>query len=217
MYVIEPPTPERVKYDIFDRVNRGGTQLNNQEMRNALYVGQATELLKELSKSKPFKNATGNGIKPTRMRDQYVILRFLAFYLLRTKRLNFKYKSNIDDLLAVAMKHINGLKKNEADALKDVFLMAMQRSYKALGSDGFRFPPTNVNRRPVNMALFEVVAYFFAVTDIETCNPEKLKAALDHLKQNFDKSGYFSSRVDSSSSVEYRFGEVERLSRELSC
>ena len=217
VYVIEPPTPERVKYDIFDRVNRGGTQLNNQEMRNALYVGQATELLKELSKSKPFKNATGNGIKPTRMRDQYVILRFLAFYLLRTKRLNFKYKSNIDDLLAVAMKHINGLKKNEADALKDVFLMAMQRSYKALGSDGFRFPPTNVNRRPVNMALFEVVAYFFAVTDIETCNPEKLKAALDHLKQNFDKSGYFSSRVDSSSSVEYRFGEVERLSRELSC
>jgi len=39
LYVIEPPTPERVKYDIFDRVNRGGTRLNNQEMRNALYSG----------------------------------------------------------------------------------------------------------------------------------------------------------------------------------
>lgn len=34
VYVIEPPTPERVKYDIFDRVNRGGTRLNSQEMRH---------------------------------------------------------------------------------------------------------------------------------------------------------------------------------------
>lgn len=217
VYVIEPPTPERVKYDIFDRVNRGGTQLNNQEMRNALYVGQATKLLAELSKSKPFKGATGNGIKSTRMRDQYVILRFLAFYLLRTHRLDFRYKSNIDDLLAETMKRINGVQKDEAEALKDVFQMAMQRSYKVLGAGGFRFAPTNVNRRPVNMALFEVIAYFFAVTDTEPCDPEKLKARLDELKNTFDQSGYFSSRVDSSSSVEYRFGEVEKLSRELEC
>ena len=40
-YIIQPPTPERVKYDIFDRVNRGGTPLNKQEMRNALYVDVA--------------------------------------------------------------------------------------------------------------------------------------------------------------------------------
>ena len=44
-YIIQPPTPERVKYDIFDRVNRGGTQLNSQEMRNALYIGTATKLI----------------------------------------------------------------------------------------------------------------------------------------------------------------------------
>ena len=34
--VIKPPTPDRIKFDIFDRVNRGGTRLNNQEMRNAI-------------------------------------------------------------------------------------------------------------------------------------------------------------------------------------
>ncbi|EAH6446963.1 DUF262 domain-containing protein, partial [Campylobacter jejuni] len=49
-YTIQPPTPEQVKFNIFDRVNRGGTRLNNQEMRNALYQGNSTELINELSK-----------------------------------------------------------------------------------------------------------------------------------------------------------------------
>ncbi|EDK4639149.1 DUF262 domain-containing protein, partial [Campylobacter jejuni] len=46
-YTIQPPTPEQVKFNIFDRVNRGGTRLNNQEMRNALYQGNSTELINE--------------------------------------------------------------------------------------------------------------------------------------------------------------------------
>ncbi|EDO8217856.1 DUF262 domain-containing protein, partial [Campylobacter jejuni] len=57
-YTIQPPTPEQVKFNIFDRVNRGGTRLNNQEMRNALYQGNSTELINELSKEECFKKAT---------------------------------------------------------------------------------------------------------------------------------------------------------------
>ena len=217
VYVIEPPTPERVKYDIFDRVNRGGTLLNSQEMRHALYVGHATELLQELSVSKPFKDATGHGIKPTRMRDEYVILRFFAFYLLRKRQLNFSYKSNMDDLLAATMKRINQMETPEREALKQVFLSAMERSHAVLGADGFRFAPTNVNRRPVNMALFEVIAYFFAVTDTASLDPVALKGSLNNLKRTLDQSGAFTSRVDSSTSVEYRFEKVELVARELAC
>ena len=43
--IIKYPTKDRVRFDIFDRVNRGGTPLNKQEMRNALYQGNATKLL----------------------------------------------------------------------------------------------------------------------------------------------------------------------------
>ena len=45
--IIKYPTKDRVRFDIFDRVNRGGTPLNKQEMRNALYQGNATKLLDE--------------------------------------------------------------------------------------------------------------------------------------------------------------------------
>ncbi|EAJ3242471.1 DUF262 domain-containing protein, partial [Campylobacter jejuni] len=61
-YTIQPPTPEQVKFNIFDRVNRGGTRLNNQEMRNALYQGNSTELINELSKEECFKKATAYSI-----------------------------------------------------------------------------------------------------------------------------------------------------------
>ena len=50
-----PPTPDRIKFDIFDRVNRGGVQLNKQEIRNALYQGQATVLLKAVTCGDNFK------------------------------------------------------------------------------------------------------------------------------------------------------------------
>ena len=71
-YIIQPPTPKRVMYDIFDRVNKGGTQLTYQEMRETLYMGKATEILKYLQKEKgSFLKATGNSIPEKR--KKYVL------------------------------------------------------------------------------------------------------------------------------------------------
>ena len=80
--IIKHPTKDRVRFDIFDRVNRGGTPLNKQEMRNALYQGNSTKLLNRLSHMLSFKKATGNSISPIHMKDKYIILRALCFYLL---------------------------------------------------------------------------------------------------------------------------------------
>jgi len=191
VYVIEPPTPERVKYDIFDRVNRGGTPLNNQEMRNALYSGQSTRLLRELSKSVEFQRATGGGIKSKRMRDQYIILRFIAFYLWRKREFDFHYKSNPDDFLAAAMKKINAFRPDYVEQIKLVFNEAMSRSYITLGADGFRFDVDNVNRRPINMALFETLAYFFTLVDVESVDISGLKIKMKELKKTFRRKRVF--------------------------
>ena len=44
-HVILPPTPDKILFDIFDRVNRGGTKLNKQEIRNALYHGRGLNMI----------------------------------------------------------------------------------------------------------------------------------------------------------------------------
>ena len=61
-YEIMPETPESVLFNIFDRVNRGGTKLNKQEIRNALYQGKSTALLKEFVNTDLFITATGGGL-----------------------------------------------------------------------------------------------------------------------------------------------------------
>lgn len=217
VYVIEPPTPERVKYDIFDRVNRGGTQLNHQEMRNALYYGQATKFLKELSENASFLQATGRGISPKRMRDQYVILRFLAFYLLRKNYLNFEYKSNLDDLLAATMSWLNKASLEVINDLRAVFIAAMEKSYHYLGEDAFRFNVVNINKRPVNMALFESITYFFVIIDTTEIDSSIIESKLEYLKESLDNSIATTGRIDTSGGVDFRFSKIEALYESLAC
>src|SRR5699024_3620701 len=99
--IIKYPTKDRVRFDIFDRVNRGGTPLNKQEMRNALYQGNATKLLKRLAESESFLEATGSAISSKHMKDRYIILRALCFYLYWNKEMldekgkNIEYRSDM--------------------------------------------------------------------------------------------------------------------------
>ena len=218
VYVIQPPTPERVKYDIFDRVNRGGTRLNNQEMRNALYGGKATELLKELSESDAFLKATERGVSPTRMKDQYIILRTLAFVLWLNgdlkviKEMEFiDYKSDIDDFLAKVMIAVNAhLADSVIEAARNKFLLAMERIHRILGNDAFRFEPKESGtRRPINMLLFEVLTYLFTYEEVEN---KKTNPVIKEWKKEIDKTGgAFRESVDATSSVTARFEDVKRL------
>ncbi len=77
--VIDPSSPPKVKYDIFRRINTGGKPLNNQEIRNCLAGKGLRELLQKMVELQEFKTATDYSIKPTRMDDQEVALRFVLF------------------------------------------------------------------------------------------------------------------------------------------
>lgn len=145
--VIKASTPERVMLDIFDRINRGGTTLNNQEMRNALYQGKSTVLLKELAESSIFKEVTEKSISPQRMKDTYVVLRFLTFYIWKTRKANDKdgvwidYKSDMNDFLAKTMEYINTLEDSKIEELKDIFYKTMANVKKVIPINAFRLPP----------------------------------------------------------------------------
>ncbi|MGH4140860.1 DUF262 domain-containing protein [Clostridium sp.] len=164
--IIKPPTPDSVKFHVFDRVNRGGTPLNNQEMRNALYQGNSTKLLEKLAKDDLFKVATYNGLKPKRMKDKYTILRSIAFYLWAEKSLTdeqgklIKYEGDIDDFLGKTMEFLNYAKDIILINLEEKFKVSMRNSYRILGEDAFRLTRSEAgNKSPINMNVFEVLVY----------------------------------------------------------
>ena len=78
-YLVNPSTPKNVKFNIFKRINTGGLILYPQEIRNALYQGQASEFLLKLSENEEFKEATDNSILSERMLDREFCLRFVVF------------------------------------------------------------------------------------------------------------------------------------------
>jgi len=217
VYKIQPPTPEDVKFDIFDRVNRGGKKLNHQEMRNALHQGKSTRLLRKLSETDEFLLATGRSIKPGRMKDRYIILRFLSFFMYFNKWdefLDVEYKSDIDDFLAKAMDVINDFSDEKITKLEEVFVWAMQNSFEILGEDAFRFSKGGEEKKlPINMALFEVLTFFFSDTSVDyRSKANEIKVALNFKKMELYNSD-FSKQVDSSTRVNERFGAIMELQR----
>ena len=219
--IIKYPTKDRVRFDIFDRVNRGGTPLNKQEMRNALYQGNATKLLDELSKMKSFKDATGGAISPKHMKDKYVILRALCFYLLwrgnildKNKK-RMEYRSDMEELPGAGMNLFNKMDLNSIFLLKQLFDRTMTRAYQCLGKDGFRIPSNGKIRRPISMTLFETLFYYFTRFDKTSVSNLEMKKGVVELLQDEEYLRSLQHSVDSSVNVKKRFGKVKEKYKEI--
>jgi len=66
-------------YQVFERLNSGGTQLTPHEIRVALYAGPFIQLLDRLNSDTNWRSLYGR--KSPRLRDQEVVLRAIAFFV----------------------------------------------------------------------------------------------------------------------------------------
>lgn len=219
-HVIMPPTPDRIKFDIFDRVNRGGTRLNRQEMRNALYQGKATRLLKNLAESDIFKDATGKAfVREKRMKDKYILTRYITFYLYRKDVLRdeegnvYVYKDDIDELLGNGMDTLNQMDESELQKIETLVLEGLEKSFFYLGEDGFRLSGGE-RRSPVNMNVFETVMFVMQFLPLgkETMKDRVKDAVYKFLNDEAFRQNIGNHR-DSAGKVKWRLEQAERIGR----
>ena len=153
IYLIQPGTPPKVKFDIFRRINTGGLPLSAQEIRHALNQGKIIKVLENLANSPDFKGATARGISPKRMDDRECVLRFFAFTLNPPEEY---FTDNFDGFLNEAMAQLNQMGDDELQELCDKFLGAMELAKGLFGRDAFRKRYHKAGgRHPINKALFE--------------------------------------------------------------
>lgn len=79
--IVKQETPEDGDtsiYHIFERLNNGGRKLTAQEIRVAIYHGNFIDLIKELNDNEDWRAVFGK--KNARLKDQELILRFLAMF-----------------------------------------------------------------------------------------------------------------------------------------
>lgn len=205
-FVIKPSVPIKVVHDIFNRINTGGTQLNKQEVRNAIYNGKSTRLLKELSETKYFKQAINNGLSPKRMKDQEAVLRCLAFQIFDYSK---EYKGNISDFVELAMEKINKMPDEEIHELKQGFERTMKLTFVFFGHSNFRLS----KKTPVNLAILDSVFYFFYQNTsifLEN-NRNKITQNFTKLLQDKDYHKAVTSATSIKAKVMTRFDKVKEI------
>ncbi len=168
-FTVNEGTPVNVKYNIFKRLNTGGLELTPQEIRHALYQGQATVFLKELSSSKEFLKVTCHSIKTDRMLDQEFVLRFMAVCYYGIEN----YDGMPEKFLNETMDYINQQKQDKIENMKETFFKIMTAVYEIFGNYAFRKMAVDGRRRPINKAIYEM--WCKSVYDLDDGQREKLK------------------------------------------
>jgi len=165
-----PPNGDTSIYHIFERLNSGGRRLAPQEIRCAIYHGPLINLLRTLNDNASWREIFG---KPApRLKDQELILRFLAFYFGADK-----YSRPMADFLSsFAAKHQNA-DKDFVEKASRSFQLTVGMIKEALGHRAFR------PQRAINAAVFDSVMYGLAhrMAADPTPDPKTVAARYDAL------------------------------------
>ncbi|WP_162240063.1 DUF262 domain-containing protein [Pseudomonas sp. Leaf129] len=159
-----------VKYDVFDRLNTGGVKANEMEIRNAVFRGDFTKLMHEMSSLQRFRQLWAipegrsdlekNTLYST-MEDVEYVLRFYA--LQEPERIEGRLK----DYLGLFMKSSNeAYRADESKMAEDraLFLRTLESTWKLLGSNAFLRPSTN-DRFHRSAPLADAVLYGMSFID----------------------------------------------------
>lgn len=140
----EPDEDQSSVYLIFERLNSGGTILQPQEIRVALYHGDLAALLSKLNDLTAWRTLYGK--KSARLKDIELILRFFALYYYGQK-----YRRPMKSFLNRYMAANKNLDKQSGEQLTRLFSSAVEAIVSYLGDKAFR--PS----RAVNAAVLDSV------------------------------------------------------------
>lgn len=177
IFVIKPSVKLDIIYDIFDRINTGGTKLNKQEVRNALLAGKSTKLLQELVQKQYFKEAINNGISDKRMKAQETVLRILSFMIFDFET---DYKGSMSNFLEMGMRELNKTDDNTIDELRNRFEKVMQLSYLIFGENNFSLQIKEKSKR-INLSIMDSVCHF-----LDTTNENFIETHKEKIRENYE-------------------------------
>jgi hypothetical protein len=219
--VIEPQTPDDVKFDVFRRINTGGSPLTPQEIRHCMSRTPSRELLKRLTSLLSFREATDHAFRnERRMTDREVALRFCAFRSL-TNIEDYRRFSSLDSFLLDFLRRVDGvhpsepaLSPDEVQRLVADFDRAMMSAIAALGKIAFRkFPTWATKRGPINRALFE--SWAVALADYEPLalvpHRERIIQLARELFDEYDYNAAISQGTGDASKVVRRFDAARNV------
>ncbi|WP_435112454.1 DUF262 domain-containing protein [Nocardiopsis synnemataformans] len=209
-HVIDPTTPSDVKYDIFKRINTGGTPLNNQEIRHCMSKDRSRSVLREMTGTEEFDEATNGLGGHTRMQDREMALRFAAFWLQSVD--SYLNRPGMDAFLESATRLLDSpdeVPDNKVKELKEAFRKAMRNCHLVFGPHAFRkWPIDSEHRKPINRALFETWSLTLAGYEYDDLRQRRTcitNEARERMTDDFEYLDAITSSTGDRERVRYRF------------
>jgi uncharacterized protein with ParB-like and HNH nuclease domain len=180
-------------YEVFSRLNTGGTALSTQEVRNASCHGPFNDMLKDLNMLNAWREVFG--IKPPdpRMRDVELIVRFLA---LTDSNYTKPMKKFITDFM------FRNKRSTDNEKYKNNFIRTVQAVHDKLGKKPFHI------YRGINAAVFDSVMVAFSRASVY---PADIRGRYNRLLERDD----FKTKVSSATTDEDTVRERIRIAQEV--
>ena len=215
-HVIESNTPPAVRFNIFARINTGSMPLTHQELRHALVPGKARTILKQWAESESFQEAVDYSVKPDRMADREMVLRYFAFWSMPTPE---SYsRRDFGEFLMDAMRNMNRLHRREVAEARETFQSAMRVAREIFGDEAFRkkYSASETWRKPINRALFESIAVNLAnMTEKQqsqlVTRRKKVRTAFVRLMNDQDFESAVSVATGDPLKVKLRFARMRQM------
>ena len=211
-FELRSDTSADIHFVVFERLNTGGTKLNEMEIRNCLYRGRLNDLIKELAANEDFvKCVSENGLS-TRMRDRTFVLRFLAFHERTHRKCRVGIKKFLNDFLDT----YRNPSEQKIKEYTEIFKRCARASLTVFGEQGFRLRKEGVkSSRSLgewsarsNVAIFQCIATSFAdyrLADITKNADSIYEEYLDMISSDSTWVDYVRRATGDTSRLEYVF------------
>lgn len=211
-FELRSDTSADIHFVVFERLNTGGTKLNEMEIRNCLYRGKLNDLIKELATNEDFVKCVSEKTLSKRMRDRTFVLRFLAFH----ERTHRKCKVGIKKFLNDFLDTYRNPPEQKLKEYAEVFKRCAKASLTVFGKNGFRLrkedPGTSKSfgewSTRCNIAIFQCVATSFAdyrLADITKSADRIYEEYLDLISGDSTWVDYVRRATGETSRLEYVF------------
>ena len=216
LYIIDAKVPERVRLDIFERVN-GGIPLTRQQMRNCLYNGPGTRWLSARADLDEFEKLfSPNNLRNMKrtMRDRELVNRVAAFRVLGWE----SYRGDMDQFLGDALARLNQMSEAELAALAEEFARGLANNILLFDRMAFRRHEEGEKKGSrFNVALFDAFCTVLGPYDSEraTRARDALRAMFFRLMEDEEFVASIAYGTNQTDRVRARFGRATAEVKEV--
>jgi Protein of unknown function DUF262/HNH endonuclease len=182
--VIDAGTNHNLRYEVFERLNRGSMPLNEQELRNCVYRGPFCNLLAELEIDPSWRKVKGGEKPDPRFLEREMILRFFAF----ANRIDH-YAGNLKRFLNDYMATYAPRDEVQIKAQAALFRQTMQNIYIVFGPNaGCLYSTGTEDRQTVEGkwdTRFSISAFDIQASALLGYTPAKVQEVAEQIREAY--------------------------------